>query len=410
MEGATMPNNLLDAFQSLLTPDMVGRMASATGESNIAVSKAASAAGPLILAGLVQQAGDSGMMTRIMSLLNSPTVGGNPLGNLGNLFGITRSPLLEQGGKFLAAIFGNRQDAIRTALGQHAGIRPGSAARILGFAAPILMALMGDRVRSENMSVGGLSRWVLSQKEELRGIPSSLLNDAGLGELGEAGVTAGRAVIEEAPPVRRWVMPVGIGLLILLGFWTVLARRPAEPAPVAEGLLDTSPATPRAIPATTPTATPDLGEFVSRPLPNGVTLRVPSRGVEVRIIQFIDNPALPVEPPHWYNFDRVLFETNSATLQPSSREQLRNVADILRAYPTVHLKIGGYTDSTGDAAANLKLSQDRASNVLNELVGLGVSKDRLEAEGYGQQHPVGDNTTEAGRAQNRRIALRVTKR
>ena len=399
-----MPNNLLDAFQALLSPDVVGRMASATGESNIAVSQAASAAGPLILAGVAEQAGDPGLMTRIMSLLNSPTVAGNPLGNLGNLFGPTRTPLIEQGAKFLTGIFGNRLDTVAAALSQHAGIRTGSAARILGFAAPIVMTLLGHRVRSENLSVGGLSRWMMGLKDELRAVPSSLLREAGLDDSRIADIPPRRTVADEERPVRRWVMPLGIALLALLTLWAVSGRREAGPAPVAEGLLDTTPA-----PAPV-RAAPDLGEFVRRPLPNGGSLNVPSRGVEIQLIQFIEATNQPLEPPRWFNFDRLLFETGSATLQPASQEQLQNVADVLKAYPTVHLKIGGYTDSTGNPETNLKLSRDRASNVMNELVRLGVSQERLVVEGYGERHAVADNAIEAGRAQNRRIALRVTRR
>jgi K(+)-stimulated pyrophosphate-energized sodium pump len=91
-------------------------------------------------------------------------------------------------------------------------------------------------------------------------------------------------------------------------------------------------------------------------------------------------------------------------------EQLNNIAAILKAYPATHLTIGGYTDNTGDAASNLQLSQDRANNVTAELVKLGVAKDRLVAKGYGEEHPVGDNSTEAGRAQNRRISMLVTQK
>jgi outer membrane protein OmpA-like peptidoglycan-associated protein len=111
-----------------------------------------------------------------------------------------------------------------------------------------------------------------------------------------------------------------------------------------------------------------------------------------------------------FSFDRLLFSTGSATLQPQSSEQLHNIAAILKAYPNTHLTIGGYTDNTGDAAQNLKLSQDRADSVTAELVKLGVAKDRLLAKGYGEQHPVGDNATEAGRAQNRRISMLVTQK
>src|SRR4029434_3190320 len=99
-----------------------------------------------------------------------------------------------------------------------------------------------------------------------------------------------------------------------------------------------------------------------------------------------------------------------AQLEPESRDQLRNVAEIMKAYPNVKMKIGGYTDNVGDPASNLKLSQDRATNVAAALVALGVSSDRLSAEGFGEQFPVADNSTDAGRQQNRRIALRVTEK
>ncbi len=84
------------------------------------------------------------------------------------------------------------------------------------------------------------------------------------------------------------------------------------------------------------------------------------------------------------------------------------MAAILKAYPKVKIKLGGYTDNTGDAAANLQLSDQRAKNVMAELEKLGVDPSRLEAEGYGDEHPVADNNTEEGRQLNRRISLRVT--
>ncbi|RYZ89511.1 MAG: OmpA family protein, partial [Proteobacteria bacterium] len=79
-------------------------------------------------------------------------------------------------------------------------------------------------------------------------------------------------------------------------------------------------------------------------------------------------------------------------------------------YPAVNVKLGGYTDNTGNADKNLKLSGDRAQSVKKELAGLGIADSRLEAEGYGQEHPVASNDTEEGRSQNRRISIRVTKK
>ena len=152
-----------------------------------------------------------------------------------------------------------------------------------------------------------------------------------------------------------------------------------------------------------------LGRFSLQKLANGVDLNIPEFGIETKLLGFIkgDNA---VDKETWFDFDRLLFETNSANLKGESQEQLRNVSEILKAYPDVHVKLGGYTDNTGNAASNLKLAQDRANSVRVELEKMGIDKDRLEAEGYGQNHPVASNDTEEGRAQNRRISIRVTRK
>jgi outer membrane protein OmpA-like peptidoglycan-associated protein len=109
--------------------------------------------------------------------------------------------------------------------------------------------------------------------------------------------------------------------------------------------------------------------------------------------------------------DRLYFETGKATLKPASQEQLKNIAAILKAYPAIELKLGGYTDNSGDSAAKVKLSGDRATTAKNELVKLGADAARLSAEGYGAQYPVcPENDTKECKAQNRRIDIRVTKK
>ena len=143
---------------------------------------------------------------------------------------------------------------------------------------------------------------------------------------------------------------------------------------------------------------------------DGISLKgVDDDGVEANLVTFIKSDKA-VDKTTWFDFDRLTFETGSATLKPASQEQLKNVSEVLKAYPNVNVKLGGYTDNTGDANANLKLSNDRAQSVKSELVRMGVSESRLEAEGYGQEHPVASNDTEEGRAQNRRISVRVTKK
>ncbi len=101
------------------------------------------------------------------------------------------------------------------------------------------------------------------------------------------------------------------------------------------------------------------------------------------------------------------FETGSAALTANSRYEIKNMADVMKKYPNVNFEVAGHTDNTGDAAANLTLSQQRADAVVAELVKDGIDAARLRARGYGQTRPIGDNDTEEGRAQNRRTELHI---
>jgi len=141
------------------------------------------------------------------------------------------------------------------------------------------------------------------------------------------------------------------------------------------------------------------------------TMQVPDNGIEAGLFQFISNNSSIVNDTTWFDFDRLTFETGKNTLDASSQEQLGNIANILKAFPNVKVKIGGYTDNTGSADANLKLSGERASNVMDELAKLGIASDRMKAEGYGQNHPVCPaNDTEECKQKNRRISMRVTEK
>lgn len=150
-----------------------------------------------------------------------------------------------------------------------------------------------------------------------------------------------------------------------------------------------------------------LGDFFSFKLPNGVELSIPSNGIENNLIKFISGGD-DIAKDKWFNFDRINFNTGSSTLSEESAEQVGNITNILKAFPNVTLKVGGYTDNTGNADLNKNLSQKRADAVKNAIVGLGVDGARIMTEGYGDAHPVASNETDEGRAQNRRIAINVT--
>ncbi len=104
----------------------------------------------------------------------------------------------------------------------------------------------------------------------------------------------------------------------------------------------------------------------------------------------------------------VLFDFNKYTLKPETREKLAKVSGILLAYPDLKVQVEGYTDSIGSDEYNLKLSDQRADTVREYLVAQSVADSNVTAQGYGKSHPVADNTSASGRAQNRRVELVVS--
>ena len=101
----------------------------------------------------------------------------------------------------------------------------------------------------------------------------------------------------------------------------------------------------------------------------------------------------------------VIFETGKSALKPESFTVLDIVAQSLNANPDIRIEVAGYTDNTGAATTNIRLSQARASAVRSYLASKGVAPDRMIAKGYGAANPIATNTNAAGRQQNRRVEL-----
>jgi len=122
-------------------------------------------------------------------------------------------------------------------------------------------------------------------------------------------------------------------------------------------------------------------------------------------------PRVQLSEKEVITFDQVQFDTGKATIKPVSDGLLDQVAEVLKGHPDLtKLEIQGHTDSRGQRASNQKLSQDRATAVMKALIARGIGKDRLTAKGYGQDKPIASNTTEEGRASNRRVQFTIVAR
>jgi len=108
-----------------------------------------------------------------------------------------------------------------------------------------------------------------------------------------------------------------------------------------------------------------------------------------------------------YVLEGVNFVTGSDEITGASSNALNKVADTLNKNGDVKVEVAGYTDDRGQSGFNQSLSQKRAESVKAYLQSSGVSADRMKAKGYGEDGPIGDNSTSAGRAMNRRVELHI---
>lgn len=132
------------------------------------------------------------------------------------------------------------------------------------------------------------------------------------------------------------------------------------------------------------------------------TLEIPNQEGEMTAkvkIQF--------ELPLTVDLNDINFETGKSNLKATSFKQLDKLALLMERKPELTIQIIGHTDNVGNDAANLQLSKERAASVKKHIVSKGISASRIETDGKGASEPIADNSTDKGKAQNRRTEIRV---
>lgn len=105
--------------------------------------------------------------------------------------------------------------------------------------------------------------------------------------------------------------------------------------------------------------------------------------------------------------ENIIFDRNSSVIKSSFKSSLDTVVEILQKYPDNDVLVSGYTDDTGNAAANERLSKKRASSVASYLISKGIKSSRIKIVGRGSEEPVASNSTESGKEQNRRVEIKI---
>lgn len=402
---------LLNQVSNEFGSDTLNRIASTIGESPGKIKAALTDMLPALLGGLASKAQTKEGAHELLDVIHRDHLDTEQYEHVADAI---RDPnaignLMSTGGPLLDTVLPGKSGAVSNWVATHADINPAASKSLMSMVLPLVLGLIGRRVGGGGES--GLMNLLGKPQAFLQDAPGGLAGVLGMGgaaagaarsavgEIGQRGQSS-TAAMAGPSPLRKWLLPLLLllGLIALLGYF-MSRRAPTSPPSTAPASI--APAAPQV-------SGGNLGAFMDRKLPNGATLHIPANGVESKLLAFIEDKSQQVSPTTWFSLDRLEFETNASTLKSSSQEQLGNIAEIMKAYPQVTMKFGGYTDNTGNPEQNQRLSGERANSAMNQVAALGVAPSRLAAEGYGEQHPIADNSTDEGRQRNRRVDINVT--
>ncbi len=415
-----MSINLIDLVTKGLSGNLMSQLGTVIGTNQESASRSIASAVPAILGGLLKTSSTQTGASDLVSLLINGKHDGL-VSNLNNTLGggAATENLLKTGASLLPSVFGDRAHAVTSLVGSASGISQASAVSLMSIAGPLVMGFITQHLHSTGgLSVSSLLGLLNGQKSAIAAsAPAGLAGALGLASL-DAGIAPAHpnltAPVVDTPTSNGWIKWV-IGLAAILAALFALRTCQTQKSEVGTAVVTPPVEAPAVAPVTTPVpvATPSgavSDGLISLTLPDGIVIKAAQEGVEGKLVAFITDSSKVVDKTTWFTMDRLEFATGSATLQGKSDAQLDNIAAILKAFPNVKLKVGGYTDSSGNADKNLKLSADRASVTLAALSSRNIDATRLEAEGYGDKFPVADNATEEGKQRNRRTDLHVTQK
>ena len=423
-----MSTSVIDILKNLVTPNMLNTAGPALGLPADVAGRGLSELVGQYLSALVHQSGDRDAMANIADMANAVSRDTSGINDVKTLLagGIPSTMAVLAGNRLMGSLFGVWQSSVVHKIAGALGVAPVASSSLFNLAAPLVLSALSKRLGGA-VTGSALAGLLTEERGSLLGGLGSLAS--GPAAPAKASAAAAPAAVAKKAPVAAATATAAppregrdtglfasfLWLLLPLAFigwlaWQKLNEQPAEtPAPPPAAEVAPAPAPAAAVQPAPAAVEPSpasiqLGRIA---LASGTEIEAAADGVEMKMVNFINDPNATIDKNIWFSFDRLSYETGSSNLTADSKAQVDNIVAILNAYPAVKIKIGGYTDNVGDPQANLDLSGVRATRVMEAIVAAGIAADRVEAEGYGDQYPVADNATDEGRAQNRRTAVSV---
>lgn len=434
-----MSINIVDLIKNYVSPDLIAKASTFLGESDNGISKAISGLIPTVLGGILSKGTETEAGAQQLLHSAKEVSESNPLGNISSLF--SNGDLLSKGTNIFNSLFGGQSTSIVDTIANFAGIKSSSTSSLISMVTPVIMGFLGKHASDNNLNAGGFSSFLSSQKSSIASaLPAgigSLDSLLGLGQLGEdakesVNDIAGAAsstynhVTEQAQKSAggmKWLLPLLLLAALAFLLWWIMGKG-CNNGETAVATTDTT-ATATGSEANIATAISgaldtvtgnfiyDIGANKEIKLADGTSLTVGENSTEAKLFHMLSEASFTIDTvnksANWVVLDRVYFETGKSVLTAASAAQVKNIAAILKNFPHATIKLGGYTDNTGDAAINKKISGERAAIVARDLVSAGATAAQVvEAEGYGPEFPVCTaNDTPECKAQNRRVDLKV---
>lgn len=360
--------NLLNLIQNEISPDAIGQIGSAVGESTDKTKSALSTAFPALLGSLVGKSATSpNGPADIMNMLKQGQNQGGWPDSVGKLLGSQSGGSAQAANhSLLSSLLGSKLGAVTDFISNRSGIRSGSATSLLGMAAPFLMGTIGKQVASQGLGVAGLGQLLSSQAQHVKdALPSGLSDTLGINHLlpgthDTERVTAPKTAEPYGRPVEpahatggnalKWAwVPV---LLALIGWFVARNHRTANEMG--------SPG----VPVATETAI-----VHSTRLPDFSNLNLAPGGIADNIAKTISSGDLSKS----IDLQGVSFDSSGAVAD-SAKKQFQDISSVLSAAPNVKVQITGYGESEDEGL-------NRANSVKNALTSAGVSADRVTTRG-----------------------------
>ncbi len=433
--------NLLDMAKSYFSNELLSKASSHLDESESGISKVISTAIPTLIGTIADKASSHDGAATVLKMATDQ----NDAGILDSLSGFfnsdSNSDLLSKGSGILGTLFGNggQSNMLTTLISSFAGVKGSSVGTILSMAAPALLGMIGKHASENNVSASSLGSLLISQKDAaMKMLPAGFSLPAFTGSTSNVASNVSSVasavydnVEEKDASGINWLLPLIllIGLAtasyyffsegctkpdntetVTTGVDTTVASATSKETTIEAPLIDMPKIT---VDSITGVVNYDLGTLGDLELPGGVKLTgVAANGFENTLVNFLKNGTIDTvnKKANWFNMHDVQFlsgKTEYAT--PKAMAQIKNIAAILKAYPNAVLKIGGYTDVTGDAAKNKALSQSRANKLMKDIITNGAGAAQIkEAIGYGSEFAVAKAGDKEGMARDRRTAAKVS--